>query len=434
MAREKPLSYLTFGLLALLYLLTRARYVGYGDGLGFLYHATLGWDLATNATSHVLYNNLNHVLLSLLPGNPVSVLTLASVAYAWAALIVFYRMVRLLVDDPLAALMPVLVLGTSFTWWRQAVTIEVYAFNSLLVMLMMYYATADLIAGRSEHAYRVALFLGLALLAHIQNILFLPFLLAYLFFRPGANVAKGVRALGLFALIGGLLLIPPLLWDSHSLRAIFFDRQFQDEVLALNLMSLTRGSLQSVAYFAYNFHLFLPFLIHGWWLAWRQNRRLFWFFTLAYAPFWLFAMRYDVPDSYVFYLTSYLGLCFIGSLSFRYWHARWPQRWRSPRTSLPRQALVLMLTLALAPTVYYLSWRIAETLPQARTIAAPKAYKGGLRYYLWPGMEYATDPLQLARDIHMGTHRPVPDFERYPIAISYLKHIHALPEPISPPE
>lgn len=434
MAREKPLSYLTFGLLALLYLLTRARHVGFGDALGFLYHASLGWDLATNATSHFLYNNLNHLLLTLIPAPPVTVLTLASVAYAWAALIVFYRMVRLLVDDPLAALLPVLVLGTSFTWWRQAVTIEVYAFNSLLVLLMMYYATADLLARRSRHYYRVALLLGLALLTHIQNILFLPFLVAYLFFRQGANPVKGLRALGLTSLVAAYLFVPPLLWELHSLSAVFFDRQFQAAVLTFDPAVVGRGMVLGLGYFAYNFHIFLPFLVHGWWLAWRHERRLFWFFTLAYAPFWLFAMRYDVPDSYVFYLTSYIGLCFIGSLSFRYWHARWPARFRPPRTSLPRQALVLMAALALAPVVYYSSWRVAQTLPRARAFAAPKAYKGGLRYYLWPGMEYCTDPLDLARAIYTGDQAAIADFERYPVAISYLKHTHALPPAATAPK
>lgn len=427
MAREKPLSYLTLGLLALLYLLTRARHVGFGDALDFLYHATTGWDLGTHASSHFLYHNLNHLLLQFMPALPVTVLTLASSLYAWCALIVFYRMVRLLVDDPLAALLPVIVLGTSFTWWRHAVVIEVYAFNSLLVLLAMYYATADLLATTSRHYYRVALVLGLALLTHIQNILLLPFWLAYLFFRPGVNPVKGLRAISLLMLVASYLVVPPLLWDRHSLAAVFFDQPYQGAVLAMDLGILGRSSWQSLAYFVYNFHIFTPFLLHGWWLAWRHERGLFWFFTLAYAPFWLFAMRYDVAYSYTFYLTAYLGLCFVGSLSFRYWHRRWLSRLHYPYNSLPRQATVLVLGLMLAPLTYYASWRLADRIPPAQTWAADKAYKGGLRYYLWPGMEYTPDPLALASAIYHGSHPPVPDFERYPVALAYLKLTHRLP-------
>ncbi|MCB0852322.1 MAG: hypothetical protein KDD63_08880, partial [Bacteroidetes bacterium] len=115
--------------IAIVYLLTRSSYPGFGDSIGFLLFAERGFDLATNATSHFLYTNVNHLALVLFPqANPVSVLVGVSLIFSLFCVIFTYKYIKLISKDTFNTLVPLLIFALSFTWWRQSVIVEVYTF------------------------------------------------------------------------------------------------------------------------------------------------------------------------------------------------------------------------------------------------------------------------------------------------------------------
>lgn len=398
-----------FTLLGVIYLLTQNPYAGFGDGLGFLYYAERGFDWGTNATSHFLYANLNHLALQLLPFlPPARVLGSLSALFALLALFQLYQLIVHLHQDRNVALLGVLCIGLSFSWWRQAVSIEVYALNAFLVMRMLLLLVRADEGPHSRSLGPLGFWYGLALLTHIQNILLLPLFL----YRIGMGIRKKERGAGLALLMGGLLtgilFLPPLLWQTNSIKAIFFDRQFAGSVLNVDLLTLGKGFLRSLAYLCYNFHVFLPLLLRGFvrWL-WA-DLRLGILLGGSAALFWAFAMRYDVTDNYVFFLLPYFVLVAGGARGLQ-----WPEKRRFP-AKLALYVLVPFL-------VYGLSTVGLRQVPAVQIWAVPKAFKGGAAYYLWPGRSQAPNPLQLAREIQAGQRPAIPDFDRYPLALEYLE-------------
>jgi len=70
--------------------------------------------------------------------------------------------------------------------------------------------------------------------------------------------------------------------------------------------------------------------------------------------------------------------------------------------------------------------KISYFVPYLENLDSRSKYKGGLRYYLWPGMENAIDPLELAiKQYDTGILPENIDTiewgKNYPIAIEYLK-------------
>jgi hypothetical protein len=389
----------------LTYTLTRNPYLSFGDSIGFALQAVAGFDLATNATSHLLYAVLNRLLVLALPGaSPALILTAGSGLFALLALERVYRLCRHCGLPAGSSAVAVLVFGLGFTWWRQAVQAEVYAFSTWLACGFLAAAACNLLHGRA--ALRMSAWLGLALLAHIQYVLLLPAWL-YALLRPGAGWRQAVPAGLVLAGFSAPLWVLPLLLHTHPLRAVLFDHQFQGQVLAFSAGQLLRGAALSLGYLAYNFHLWLLPAAAGVVLLWRRQRRMWLLLLLAGGPVWAFAMRYAVTDSYVFFILPYAALTPALAAGLE----------RAAGAGWRKALLRCCAAWALAPLLYAGAWQAAERMPRAAAAAAPKAYKGGLRYYLWPGLEYAPDPLRLAQEIEAGRMAPIADFDRYPAAL-----------------
>ncbi|MDX2283019.1 MAG: DUF2723 domain-containing protein [Bacteroidia bacterium] len=388
----------------LTYGLTRSPYLGFGDSIGFALQAVTGFDLATNATSHLLYAVLNRLLVLALPGaDPALILTAGAGVFALLALERVYRLCRHCGLPAGSSAVAVLIFGLGFTWWRQAVQAEVYAFSTWLACGFLAAAACNLRDGRT--ALRMSAWLGLALLAHIQYVLLLPAWL-YALLRPGTGWRQPALAGLALAGISAPLWVLPLALHTHPLRAVLFDHQFQGQVLAFSAGQLLRGAALSAGYLVYNFHLWLLPAAAGTVRLWQRQRRAWLLLLLAGGPLWAFAMRYAVTDSYVFFILPYAALTPALAAGLE-------------RACADGKRTLLLAGAAwvLAPLLYAGAWQAAERLPRAAAFAAPKAYKGGLRYYLWPGLERAPDPLQLAKDIEAGRTAPIADFDRYPAAL-----------------
>lgn len=388
---------LVLAVVTAIYVTQAPAQAAWGDGLSFLYTSEAGFDLDTNATAHVLYANLGVALTRALPFWPnAGVLVGLSLVSALVALGLLYGLAR---DGAsrAGALFGTVVLALSFTFWRHAVTIEVYAVHLAFVAAILSVATRSAESRTAQHAAALGALWGVSLLVHIQNVLLAPAALYYLLrVRPGA--ARLAAAALAFAVPASLLVALPLALGRHDVSAVFFDRN-PGGVLALDPVVLARGAALSVAYAVYNFHIWLVAIAVGALRLWRERPAAARVLALVAGTTWLFAMRYAVSDSYVFYLTAYAAVVPCAATGFDTLLARF---------SAPIRTAAVVLSLSVSPLLYSATLGVARATSAGQRIEATKGYKGGLAFYLYPGMRGAPDPLDLARRWRAAPDAPPP--------------------------
>jgi len=402
-----------------MYLLFQNKTAGWGDSLPFLLSSLQGFNLSVNATGHFLYSNFNSLLITLLPFiDPIRLLTLSSIIFSILTLVRIYQIVNLLTRNDTAALFSVITMSFSFTFWRQAEIIEVYSFYNLIVANIIYYVMQDQITENFRNPYKVGFWMGLGVLTHIQTVVLLPFYVIYLFQRKMGRITKSIYSLLLFSAITFLLFIPVIFLNKYKLSLLFFDFQFKSKVLNINPLTMIKGFIKSIIYAAYNFHFFLFFICHGLILCYKKSPKIFVNLSILILPVWLFAFRYTISDNYVFFLSAYIVLSIISGYAYMFW----------TDMILNRKILtiILFITIILSPVIYYSAMKISYFVPHLENLDNRSKYKGGLRYYFWPGMENAVDPLELAiKQYYTGK---IPENidaiewgKNYPLAIEYLK-------------
>lgn len=406
----------TFIFLALIYWIFRSRVIGYGDALGFYIKAADSFTLKTTVLAHFLYLNLLSLFMraSLLCSS-FDLAVIFSIVFSLATLYQLYRIVKLQTDNLYASLTVVIMLGLSFTYWRQTEIIEVYPFNNFLFISLLWYVLKDIKTDSNKSVYIVSILLGLCLLAHIQNILLFPFFLLYLFFSCRKNYKKMALAVAITLGISSILILIPLIWETNTLLSVLFHNEhFKEKSLSLDKYIVLNGIVKSIGYFFYNFLMASFFILHGLYVLYKKDKKLSILFALVYLPFWAFACRYDVPDNYVFFLTPYIVLAIISGYSFDHWMKRrsYSFLW------IPAMAIGIPLT-------YFLVWQLSLKIPQLNSLDHAKAYKGGLKYLLWPGMKNnGGDLLKQSKEIYLSGDKPASfhEFEwNYDTAIKYLK-------------
>jgi hypothetical protein len=396
--------------------------VGFGDSMGFLTSVTIGRDLATNATNHFLYVNLVAAFSQFLPsgslfGNSV----LFSIICSVITIYIVYKTALLISANNSVSLSAAVMLALSFTYWRQTEIIEVYTCNNMFFTGMLYFVTKDIYSGENRNQLPVTMFYGIALLVHIQNILLIPFYLIYLWQVSGKNYLKILVNLIVLGLVSSVLIIIPLVWKTNSVISVFFDDNFQDKATEIQLTVVLKGLLKSIGYFLYNFHLWTFFILHGIYLLFRKNKQYFILLVIAAVPFWGFACRYDVPDNYVFFQQAYICMVIASVFSLQYWLCKF--------TALK---LLPFITILCFPLFYWITWNFSLKVKELDDLNRQKAYKGGLKYLLWPGMRAnGGDLLKISKEIYSSGIKPESfrEFEwNYNIAVNYLELTGQLPD------
>lgn len=412
---EQPwFKWLGLMMAGMVYLVFRSPFVGFNDGLSFLLEAETGFSTDTNATNHFLYINIQHILVSVFSFlSPVVVMTVFSIMCSLGSLIRVYQIGKLFVGPIPVLPIPPMVLALSFTFWQQTEIIEVYAFNNFLFLTTIHLAFKDLVKRSSQYALPVSLLMGLLILTHIQHILFLPFFIYYLIRCQKVDPVKPLLGFGIFAGLSSILFILPLATQNHSLSAVFFDSKFQDEVLGFDFGQLMEGAGKAMLFLMYNFHIFLVFVIHGWYKLYKDRREFFWQHLLILIPYLGFAVKYSVADNHVFFLVPYLILIppmtmSLMSLAFKL---------------MPYMSWMVPMMMMMSPMMYMGATMMGKDHPRLATYQTEKAYKGGVKHLLWPGKRSAKDPLALAKEIYEQdpSTDPATIEWNYETAIKYLK-------------
>ncbi len=418
-------------ILCSIYLFFKNPYPNFGDTLGFLWHATQGFTLDTNATCHFLYQNLLSLLNLSFPFiNNITLFSIFPIFCAFLTLLVFNHLLNNFNFPSKIRVLAILMLGLSFNFWRWTEVFEVYALNNLVFLLMVNFAIQDTFLNgcktRSNHYIATCVTLGVALLVHIQHVLFLPFFAYYTYLQLD-NKKDLIKGLGLFLGIGSILIVLPLIFNTHSLSAIFFDSDYKDEVLKISLTSALWGLVKSLAFLCYQYHVFLIFIGLGLYRLFKKYPSLFWQLMLILAPYWLFAMRYEVGDSYVFFLPAYIILAFIGAwgiypifYNYRIFYNLIKFRF----------SVVAVSFLIISPLVYFSALQAGYHITPLQQLHQQKQWKGGLELYLFPGIRNAKNPLKVAKEFHISKDSAkIEQWYHYQNAIQYLKAKDALDSP-----
>ena len=403
-------------LLACIYLYFLNTSVGFGDSLGYLSTAEKGFILNTCANNHFLYLNFLHLLLLITPFiNPFYAASLVSVIFSLLSFLFLYRTVKQLVRQEAAALAAATIFALSFVNWRQTEIIEVYTLNNFIFTAMLYHMVMNLSYHIPKRVYIISLLYGISLLIHIQNILLFPFFLLYLYFLKPLKPQQLFIAFALPFVLASPLILIPVLAHTNTVASVFFQNTgFTEISLAFSMHTALKGFVMSLGYFFYNFMLFGIMIIHGVIIIYKKDRKIFWLVLAGVLPFWLFAMRYDVPDNYVFFLQVNILFTIAGAFGLEYW-----------LNKIPKYQWVMVLCLCLLlPAIYFTCRETAPYVPSINKVAENKAYKGGAKYLFWPGMRNNANLLDLSKQIYFSGNKP-PNFGEfewnYNQAVEYLK-------------
>lgn len=246
---------------------------------------------------------------------------LAAMSAAAAAALV-YQSVYLLRERVAPALSAALCVALGLTFWEQAVLADKYAFNALLVSLVLYLTLRWSKSRSPGDLNLLALCYGLSLTHHRTMLLFAPALLAYVWWHERARLWTDWRRLLRLALLGlaPLLLylylpwaearnLPPGTWHPRTLRQwsdYLLDVGFTGQV-ALKLDDLGERLLVYAQTLQRDF-TWLGVLLGIGGLILQVARRPVdaAFLTLNYVLQVLLAANYRVPRHWVFFIPSFL--------------------------------------------------------------------------------------------------------------------------------
>ena len=375
---NSPVIYV-IAILSMVYAFTISFEPAFGDGISFTLSAISHWDFASNATNHMMYINLLRFLFLAIPAHPYVLFPLFSTISALIVIAIMYLNLRLLDFDKWKSALAVLLLGLSFTFWRHALVTEVYTFNLIFTSVFIWLYLKFNATKSIKYIYIMAVIWAISTWVHIQNILLLPALF-YCFYKQGL---KHFFILSTISSLLFLCLFIPSILGFNTISSVFFDNEFKDEVLGFSLFDTLKGLAKGIGFTVFNFGIASILIIYG------LTRKKFLsqhitFWSLIFFPVFGFAARYNVSDNYVFFLQSYLVLI----IAFAY-----------ALKSLNVKIYMIFLIVLMQPLFYFLSTKMAVKSNWGATIQNQKAYKGGLRFFLWPGMRQNPSPFDVLKAI-----------------------------------
>lgn len=368
--RNKYSIYTLIFLLTLgtIYFFSMGKDPALGDTIVFTVQGYHGFAFESNATNHFLFSNLLGLAHQIVPFVNVHYL-FVSICIISGLLALFYlrKLLLLLEVSEKSSLMCIMLLGLSFTFWRQAIVTEVYTFYLLFVILFLINVFKFVNTKDIKYFYYLSIFLGIIFLIHIQTILFGP-LYFYLIFKNFKLLKKhiiygGLITLGLFC----ILLIPVAL-GRHSLLSIFTDDAYESSLFDYTPMNLIKSITKSLGIIGYNFLFFSIFIFWG-----IKNKKDRDYILLGVIPFLFFCIKHSVSDVHVFHLVPFIFLLILIGRGL---------------DKFPKIYLLLPFIL---PISYFTTYKIIEKTSIGRNLEKEKGFKGGTRYMFFPPLNANPD-------------------------------------------
>ncbi|MCA9243139.1 MAG: DUF2723 domain-containing protein [Phycisphaerales bacterium] len=329
------------------------------------------------ALSHPLYYGLA-MLFQALPFESSAYKTnLVSAVFAAIAVAQVYLFVALVTKRRFAGAMAAISLCVAHTFWQHAALAEVYSVSIALLVTELIFLQRFSETRRPHWIVLTFLLNGLGVSNHLLAILNLPFLGSYLIWlllRKRVPVSIALLA-GLAWFAGASLYLGILfqIWhDGAPLADVL--RQAIGGGYTKNVFNLTPNLRRTVMYLGMNFPTPTALLaLVGIIGLFRLRSRSIAAAIGAYFAIHLFwAMRYNVPDQFVFFIpaeTMIAILIGIGAVQIR---------WRPWIRQLAMAAAFMPIV------VYYYLPNVASRLKLAELERREVPYRNDYEYFLWP--------------------------------------------------
>ncbi|MFY0672358.1 MAG: DUF2723 domain-containing protein [Bacteroidia bacterium] len=375
-----------------LYFFERSKEPALGDALSFSVAALNGFDISTNATNHFLYINILH-LVSWPTGFEGSHLAfqMLSILPAVLCLYMLSKILKILLVKVEIRFLTMLLLGVSFTFWRHAEIIEVYTLNLAFTSFIILWYVKWHKKRDKRYLFQSAFLLGVAMMIHVQQLLYFPFLAYWGYLAFSFKAKYWARYLLSFLVPTSILFVLPIVFETNTIQSVLFDNSFKDEVLDLSAQTILSGTLKSFALLFFNFGPLAILLIIA---AFKPavEKSLHWgLFILGFVVYG-FAARYNVSDNHVFFLPAYFVLLIMFGLLVNNFVAKKKSR------------LLLSYGLAFAVPVFYaMAPSIVSKTSFGDEMNTTKFYKGGAKFFFYPGMRSNNGGLYLGKALNEGT-------------------------------
>ena len=328
--------------------------------------------LGTHPTSHPLYVLAGRLWTALVPlGNLAFRLNLLSAVAGGAALLLFYRICRHLHGDRFLAVVACIALGVSHTFWTLSVITEVYTFDLLIILALLWWSLRWMEQPSSERGALICFAFGLGLVEHLMIALMGPALLIALIkgsARGRFRLTLPRAALGILAFLAGL---SPSLWIMIvSLpKGAGIGELWQSVEVFLNVAALDTATpaqaadLADLLRFQWSPLLEIVLLIGlnfagvagvagalGVARALAARSAKFAVLLVAMGCFYLFALLHPQVDTFQFCLAGHVVFALLLPLGFETLRG-----WIGHRTRFSKAALdrcLVLLILAVPPLVY----------------------------------------------------------------------------------
>lgn len=361
-----------------LYIATLAPSVLPGDSGEFQFVVpTLG---IPHPTGYPLYLLLGKLFTLLPVGSMAWRLNLFSAAAAAGAVWAVYRAGRALDLSRAASLIGAALLMVSETFWSQSVIAEKYALNAFFVATTLWLGLRWRRTRSAHHLYAWVLCYGLGLTHHRTMILLAPayLLLAWLTDRAVFRPQSLLRLLPLFLIPLSLYLLlpffsslnPPYAYIRLDSAKAFFDlvfaRTYQSGLFRGGWAALPGRAAESGRLLARQFGpLGLALCAGGWAALLWKKRPIATVLLVGMAAQAVFALNYDVPNTYVYYLPVYVWLAVCAAMM-----VEWIRNLVSERTSaFARNGVSLAWVLLAAALPLYLGISRLPGMDQKRAYA-----------------------------------------------------------------
>jgi len=347
-----------------------------------------------DVTGYPTYTMLTHLFIYLPFGDPAYRVNLASAIYAAGAVFLVYFICLKLTCQIAPSAVGALLIGTSETFWSQAVIAEVYTLNVLFIAAIILVLLVWQDKRKDRYLLLAAFLAGLSLTHHITSGLLLPAGLLFVLLVDRKRLTDRrlvLKGVGLFLL--GLLpymYLPVrasmgftrwtisvdhtlVRYDPSTFKG-FLDLvtggDFKGAMFVFGPAELPARGVYYLGYLLQQFHpLFLAVALLGVLHLLIKDRAAILLLGFLYVGWLLFALEYDISDIYYYFIPTYLILAVVAAAGF----ASLLSTVRTLVANLPVQARTGAVTLALVTVVLTPFLGVRETYAE---VDRSEDYKG----------------------------------------------------------
>jgi len=275
-----------------------------------------------HAPGYPTYLVFTHFFVKLFPfGSLAYKVNLLSAIFSLCTCWILFRILLVLEVTPFIAFLTAFMFGLTQTFWSQSIIAEVYALNALFVALSIFFFAQWHLTRRDHFLIAACAIYAFSFGNHLTMVTFLPAIVFLVCATdPGVFLKpRLVVPIALLILLAALQYYYPL-WRYNDPTTLYLDMQtpnlrkliyavtgghFKSQMFAFSFSEILHKRIPMTARLIVNEYSFvIPLILFG--ICWFRHRVLQVFFLLSITGNIFWALNYNIPDIYVYFIPSYL--------------------------------------------------------------------------------------------------------------------------------